>query len=203
MPRVVAGYKDEARRTILETAAEVFAKNGYTDTTMDDIARALGVSKGAVYQYFDSKDQLFEELCGVTANVIAERLRDAFSGPDLRNAAEGYINIELDKFEQRGVVMFEALARAPRDRSIAEVVGNNYTVVLGVMKRFLEGLKQKGNLSRDLDSAAVAEELIALRHGILATVLLGVSREDAIRTWMNGFDSIVGPFIVKGGVSGK
>jgi len=199
MPKVVAGYKEEARRTILETAGAVFARKGYVNSTMDDVAKALGVSKGAVYQYFSSKDQLFKELCSVTANMVAERLGDAFAGPDLRKSAEGYMNMELDKFEKRGLVMFEAIAQAPRDKPIAEVVGNNYTVVLGVMTRFLEALKQKGNLSQHFESSRAAELLIALRHGVLATTLQGVSREDAVRTWMNGFDSIIGPFIVKRG----
>lgn len=199
MPKVVAGYKEEARKTILETAASVFAQKGYTNSTMDDVAKALGVSKGAVYQYFDSKDQLFKALCGKTAEIITETLREAFAGPDLRRSAQSFMEAELDKFEKRGVVMFEALAQAPRDESIAELVGNNYRVALGVMTRFLEALKQKGTLSKDLDCVPVAEMLIALRHGVLSTVLLGVSREDAVRTWMDGFDSIVGPFIVKRG----
>ena len=193
MPRVVAGYKEEARRTILETAAGVFAQKGYEDAKMDDIAKELGVSKGAVYQYFSSKDELFQDLCGAAAKMVEERLRTSFTGPDLRKAAEKYMASELDRFQKRGVLMFEAFAQAPRNKSIGELIRNNYATVLEVMTRFLEALKERGSLRQEMDSPAVAEMLIALRHGVLATVLMGVGRDDAMRAWMNGFEAVLGP----------
>jgi AcrR family transcriptional regulator len=195
MPKVVAGYKEEAKRTILETAAGVFATKGYNDAKMDDVAKELGVSKGAVYQYFGSKDQLFQELCGVAAKMVEERLRASFTGPDLRKSAERYLDSELEKFQKRGILMFEAFAQAPRDQSISKLIANNYTTVMGVMTKFLEMLKEKGSLKKEMDSAAVAELLIALRHGVLATVLMGVGRDDALRVWMNGFEAVLGPYM--------
>jgi AcrR family transcriptional regulator len=202
MPRVVAGYKEEARRTILETAAGVFAQKGYRDSKMDDVAKELGVSKGAVYQYFTSKDELFQELCAVAAKMVEERLIASFTGLDLRSAAEKYMGIELDKFQNRGVLMFEAFAEAPRDQSIGKVIRNNYTTVMGVMTRFLEGLKERGSLKPEMDSASVAAVLIALRHGVLATVLMGVGREDAMRVWMDGFEAVLGPYMEDEGQRG-
>lgn len=197
MPRVVAGYKEEARRTILETAAGVFAQKGYTDAKMEDIAKQLGVSKGAVYQYFDSKDELFQELCGAAAKMVEERLQAAFGGPDLRRAAKRYMDSELERFQKRGVLMFEAFAQAPRDEEISALIRKNYATVLGVMTRFLDSLKERGTLEQEMDSIDVAEMLIALRHGVLATVLMGVGREDAMRAWMNGFEAVLGPHIAK------
>ena len=193
MPRVVAGYKEEARRTILETAAEVFAEKGYSEAKMDDVAKQLGVSKGAVYQYFDSKDELFQELCGAAAKMVEERLRASFTGNDLRKAAERYMDTELDRFGKRGILMFEVLAQSPRNQEMNKLIRGNYRTVLEVMTRFLESLKKSGSLKQDMDSDAAAELLIALRHGVLATVLMGVGREDAKRVWMNGFEAVLGP----------
>jgi len=195
MPKVVAGYKEEARKTILETAAGVFARKGYRDATMDDVAKELGVSKGAVYQYFTSKDELFQELCGKAAKLVEERLSTSFTGPDLRRAAEKYMGSELDRFQKRGVLMFEAFAEAPRNQSINKLIRNNYTTVMGVMTKFLEALKEKGSLRGEMDSASVAAVLIALRHGVLATVLMGVRREEAMRVWMDGIEAVLGPYM--------
>ena len=194
MPKVVAGYKEEARRTILETAAGVFAQKGFADATMDDVAKELGVSKGAVYQYFSSKDELFQELCGAAAKMVEERLRESFTGPDLRRAAEKYMELELDRFQKRGILMFEAFAQAPRNPSINKLIRNNYATVLHVMTRFLETLKKEGRLRQEMDSKATAELLIALRHGVLATVLMGVGKEEVMRAWMNGFEVAVGRY---------
>lgn len=203
MPKVVAGYKEEARKAIVEAAATVFAQKGYNDATMDDIAKELGVSKGAVYQYFSSKDELFQELCGAVAKMVEEKLQGAFSGPDLRSASAKYMTAELDRFQKRGIVMFEAFAQAPRNPAINKMVRNNYSTVKDVMTRFLQGLRDTGSLKQEMDPSSVAELLIILRHGTLATMLFGASREDAMRMWLNGFDSIVGPFVIDKSQRGK
>lgn len=59
----MAKSDNEARRQrILDAAANLFVHYGYDKTTVSDIAREAGVSKGAIYLHFDSKDDLFEGL---------------------------------------------------------------------------------------------------------------------------------------------
>ncbi|MCG8351391.1 MAG: TetR/AcrR family transcriptional regulator [Chloroflexales bacterium] len=53
---------DEREQRILDAAADLFVHYGYDKTTVDDIAREAGVSKGAIYLHFKSKDDLFEGL---------------------------------------------------------------------------------------------------------------------------------------------
>ena len=52
----------EREQRILDAAADLFVHYGYDKTTVSDIARAAGVSKGAIYLHFESKDTLFEAL---------------------------------------------------------------------------------------------------------------------------------------------
>ena len=58
MPKVVPEYKEEAKRRIIQNALRLFSERGYYKTRMIDIASSMGVSKGAIYQYFDSKQEL-------------------------------------------------------------------------------------------------------------------------------------------------
>lgn len=51
--------REDTRRKILESAAQVFASKGFHGSVVDDIVKASGTSKGAVYFYFDSKEQIF------------------------------------------------------------------------------------------------------------------------------------------------
>lgn len=53
---------DPQRERILEAASELFAKQGYANTTMEQIVRALGVTKPFVYYYFRDKQEIFETL---------------------------------------------------------------------------------------------------------------------------------------------
>jgi len=49
---------DERPRELLEAALDVFAQHGYRKTRLDDVAEAAGVTKGAIYHYFDTKEEL-------------------------------------------------------------------------------------------------------------------------------------------------
>ena len=59
-----AGQDPRKRQQILEGARKVFHENGFDAASMNDIARVAGGSKGTLYVYFESKEQLFLELIG-------------------------------------------------------------------------------------------------------------------------------------------
>src|SRR5260370_13678242 len=50
------------RKAILDSCRQLFAKHGFSTTSIDDIARAVGITKGAVYWHFTSKKELFEAI---------------------------------------------------------------------------------------------------------------------------------------------
>src|SRR5437660_11771403 len=79
MTRVVTEYKEEAKTRILSAANRVFGEKGYRQATMDDVAKKLGVSKGAIYLYFASKEELFEEICRTEPLAFKEILYTTFS----------------------------------------------------------------------------------------------------------------------------
>ncbi len=80
--------KRARRDTILEAAARVFGEKGAAQATMDDVAEAAAVSKGTLYLYFKSKDDLFLALTHRPLEAVLERFEDllrdeALSGHDL------------------------------------------------------------------------------------------------------------------------
>ena len=66
-----------ARRQILAAALDVFSRQGYAGTTLDDITAAANLSKGAIYWYFESKADLFATLLGERASIFSEIIADA------------------------------------------------------------------------------------------------------------------------------
>lgn len=64
-PRTEKQFEDirqEKRQLIMNTALELFANNGYENTSVGDIAEAAGISKGLLYNYFRSKEELLETI---------------------------------------------------------------------------------------------------------------------------------------------
>ena len=76
-PQAVVADDDSAkRRQIIEGARAVFLTQGFDAASMNDIARAAGVSKGTLYVYFKHKEQLFEAIVEQECETQAEGLFD-------------------------------------------------------------------------------------------------------------------------------
>ncbi len=67
----------ERRQHLLSVARRVFAERGFTATTMDDVARAAGFTKPILYQYFNSKTELYREIVAQTAARLLSQLEAA------------------------------------------------------------------------------------------------------------------------------
>ena len=77
MPRVANATEAERRLALLKAAFREVAEKGFSEVTLDDIARRAGVSKGVTLYYFDSKEDLFRELFGWLIDSIHARMREA------------------------------------------------------------------------------------------------------------------------------
>jgi AcrR family transcriptional regulator len=79
LARTRAKDHDDKRKLILSTAAEVFAKGGINGASMNEVARACGISKANIYHYYASKNDLVFDILD---SYLAE-LRDWICGTDL------------------------------------------------------------------------------------------------------------------------
>jgi AcrR family transcriptional regulator len=70
---------DERRQQLLAVSCDLFARSGFHDTSMDDIAEAAGVTKPVLYQHFPSKRALYGELLDDTGRRLLDRLAEATS----------------------------------------------------------------------------------------------------------------------------
>jgi AcrR family transcriptional regulator len=71
------GPDHEARRQkIIDTAAELFARQGYAATSVNDLGRAVGLAKGALYYYIDSKENVLIEIQSRVMTPLLSRARE-------------------------------------------------------------------------------------------------------------------------------
>lgn len=99
---------DEARlpvpQRLLAAATRLFADQGYDRTSVQEIVEAAGVTKGALYHYFGSKDDLLHEIYGRLLRLQQERL-DAVAGREapvesrLRDAAADVVVTTIDNLD--------------------------------------------------------------------------------------------------------
>lgn len=70
---------------LIHAALEVFSEHGFAAAKLEEIARRAGVSKGTIYLYFESKEELFK---AVVHDIVAAQLQTAHDGPPTSSAAE-------------------------------------------------------------------------------------------------------------------
>lgn len=78
MARVSDAHLEARRQSILDAATRVFAQKGIASATMAEIASEAGISPGAIYRYFENK----EDLARGCMNESAESLKNAWSNPE-------------------------------------------------------------------------------------------------------------------------
>ena len=74
--------KEFKRTKILDAALELFSRHGFSETTMESVAEALGVSKPFIYTYFDNKSALLTALYERVTDQLVSLLKDALDHAD-------------------------------------------------------------------------------------------------------------------------
>jgi AcrR family transcriptional regulator len=182
------GDEDPLRAQLLDAAAQVFASKGYYGTKIMDIVRAAGLSSGAVYGRFASKDELLMEaiLRQVEKNAVAQRFHGRTVAQALVEAsrAEG----ALDDAE---AMQLEAYIAARRQPNIAAAITENRarwrtTIIEPLIQRAIE----EGSASSDADFDSIIFFLESLQLGLLVQRGAGQAAPDA-DAWQRFLDGLM------------
>ena len=146
--------RSSKNKTIIgKTAARLFNKKGYMETNMEEIAAAAGVSKGAVYYYFSSKNEI---LYYISSNVIDSMLEDLES--ELLKINDSYSKIQYLIFHhiehyinnQTGAktLLHEAHCLTTKYfKAIAVKERRYYQIVTDVLSEFFDGQISKSQIT--------------------------------------------------------
>ncbi len=196
--------KEEAEATrekILDAGLKVFSKKGYVSTTLDDIAREAGVTRGAVYWHFkNGKPELFEAL-------ISERSRGA---QEIANGVVAEGGTPLHMLERILTRMMEYLEEDDEFRAVQELT----ILRTEVVPELEESMKEKFRLQRasidsfadiirngqeageirpDVDPEIAAVAAIGLMNGVIVMWMMDHSlfsikayAGPIVQTWLKG-----------------
>lgn len=184
MPKVVPEYKEQAKRRIMDAASAEFANKGYRKTTMNDIARRTGVSKAALYQYFETKERLLQAIAEQSLGYF---LKSGFSSTKNRNVMD-VLEGSFDRGIRRMPVWVPGLiceiqSEALHDNTARRLTKDLNKRFIEVFHEFLEERKNAGEIRSDMDTMAVARALMSLQVGLMAQVATGLSPSHANEAW--------------------
>ena len=160
----------ETRQRILAAGRVAFARKGYGQATVEDVALEAGISKGAMYHHFSSKEELFralfDEHLASSAPPILEKMEGASS---FREAIELMVGAWLShRREEAGEPQLstELWAQASREPWAREVVARFHAEVRAAIVAVLRGGQKAGFIRADLDAEATAAILVGLFDGL-------------------------------------
>ena len=68
--------REEMRNTILQKSLLYFARNGFAGTKISDLSKNIGIAQGTIYLYFDSKEELFQEILKIAdSNEMLKKMK--------------------------------------------------------------------------------------------------------------------------------
>ena len=86
----------QKRKKIIDKAWELFAKNGYEETKVEDITKDLGISKGSFYTYFATKEELLYEVLGKIKKEVIEKLENINVDQTPEKVLEDYVKAKMN-----------------------------------------------------------------------------------------------------------
>jgi len=185
-PKVTSQHREEIRVRILQSAVDRFSKNGFDRTKMDEISSSADVSKGTLYNYFNSKEDLFHALCDDSLELLKIQLDKLFTSSKndlISNAELFYENFQKIQKEGTAKVFFEALSESTRNPKLQEILIKHRLKIIKVVENYLQHQISKGFLKVDSNPEYLASGLVSLFDGITAGSLLGIPEEFNKKIW--------------------
>lgn len=173
MPRVSAAHEQEVRDRIVTAAVRVFSEKGYHTSTIADVCRESGLSVGAIYTYFSSKEQLFRQSCDLIAarglDELAERLVSATTTAERMTIAIGLYIETIDEYAGAPgqISLVQAWAEADREPGVREMLAARRERLVGAGQLLLYQGIASGELPAWLDVDAVTRAFLGLLDGLL------------------------------------
>ena len=188
MGRIAGVTAEETRQRLLDAAGQVFTERGYERGTIADIARAAGLSSGAIYAHFRSKAELMAEAIRSRSSDAVSRMLSAepdISMPDLLSA----LGAALPKGQRRhNQLLLEAVIAARRDPEVKTALTTDFTEEERRLADALHAAQERNELSAGAHPEAIARFcfLVGLGAAVVDQLDLPPVDDDDWQRFMDG-----------------
>lgn len=190
----------EAREAILSTALQLFLRSSYKEVTMSELVKASGLSKGAFYHYFASKEALFQEIIRHFYTSLIREDYSRFSHESLAAFCRDYLAGAAQRLSsyaaQTGtqvlranhyVLLFDALKRLPEFRALRD---QQQAQELAAWTAVVRQARESGEIAPASTDEQVAKLFVYLGDGIAISYVLHQQADESLHEFTAGFDAL-------------
>ena len=167
MPRISEERKTERREQILAGARRCFAENGYEGATVARLEREIGLSRGAIFNYFPSKEDLFVEL----AVRDSARMSELWVEHGLDAVVREVVELDPDWLS----VYLELFRRVRNDTEFRRRIEERNKAVIPANRARIEEAQRNGEFRDDLEAKEIGTFVNLVLNGL---ALLRASDEE-------------------------
>lgn len=167
MPKLKPGTQLARREHILDAAERCIARSGFHRTTMQDICRDAGISPGALYVYFASKEDLIAGITERDRAEFASKLAEVADAPDLLQALSRlgeYYTIEQPREKQQ--ICIEIGREAMHGGRVGEIYRSCDTFIRENLTGLFARALADGKIAPDLSAKQLADAISVIGDGL-------------------------------------
>lgn len=168
---------------VVATARQVFNETGYHGTSVDDLSRATGLSKGSLYGAFGDKARLFQRVFDDYCAASDEGAAALLDGPEDQalDRARAWLRSVEGPSDRRGCLLAKGTAELSwEDGAIAARSLAAFQTLIDSLRRLVEQAQRAGLVDPDADPQALGGLILTTHRGLEALAKAGV--DSAIRT---------------------
>jgi AcrR family transcriptional regulator len=171
---------EERKDQIIEAATRVFSRRGFSNARMDDIVVESGLSKGALYWYFDSKDAIIVSILDrifdyETAHVRAILEREDSAKAKLEVFVDTMIS-DIDKMKPLMPIFFDFWSLSVRKKTINQAIKRYYQNFINLIEPIIE----QGIENDEFRPVNVQETVVAIGAMYEGTILFHIYFSDVV-----------------------
>ncbi len=184
MPKLKPEEIENRRREIIVAARTCFLRNGFHQTTTDEICHEAAITPGGLYHYFGSKEEIISAVIeDTTRATVADLTSTAEASGDMRSAVEALSSLffewardpEIDNMTRLNV---EIWAETLRNEKLAEITRGSRSMRRQWLESLLRKAKSEGVYAEQVDPRGLADLTMAIFDGLRLGRLL----------WKDDFD---------------
>jgi AcrR family transcriptional regulator len=178
MPKVTQEHLDARRAQILDGARRAFAEYGYDGATVKRLEEATGLSRGAIFHYFENKNDLFLEL--------AMDMNTRFGDILLESGLDAAFRALMAENPEWLAVLIETEGRMRHDEDFVRRLEAKAADAAPRLQKWFDDEQKAGRLRSDLSSLEIGRFVTSLLNGLAVRVASGDPFDaDAMLTLLN------------------
>lgn len=175
-PKVTDEYKEQKKNEILEAAKMVFIRKGFDAVTMKDIIDESGLSRGGVYLYYSSTEEIFQSLLELSDNIYIEAIRKlADDGSGMWDKLVMLIGIVKGQLTAAGEglapAIYEYFLSVKRNNQLRPLLVKRFDQALSNLELLIKKGIDRGEFHPKASLDQIAKFLIMFMDGISINII--------------------------------